>query len=142
MTQYRYRPLNEHLQQQPLQLLYPGRYLTQDDMFTGENIEPEDPEGLLKTRLINDINTEFAHKQENEMAKILGGKDQILTHPAVEPEAMIEDPSLRGVSLETPVAVDMAQTSNPKSNVYSGAPIDIENYKNTKIGRASCRERV
>ena len=62
------------------------------------------------------------------MAKILGGKDQILTHPAVEPEAMIEDPSLRGVSLETPVAVDMAQTSNPKSNVYSGAPIDIENY--------------
>jgi len=99
--QQSYRYMAYPFQKQPLQLLYPGRVMQQDYHYTGENIPNEDPEGLDRTRH-QTAALAYAAKMEREaLSKHLGGKDKIARHPAVEPEAIIEDPQLQHIGLGT-----------------------------------------
>ena len=80
---------------QPLQLLYPGRFMLNSYHYDGSNIPNENPIGLQESR---EEMAAFAHasKMEQEaLSRHLGGKDKVVNHPAVEPEAVIEDPSLK-----------------------------------------------
>lgn len=125
----KYRPLNRPFLEQPLQLLYTGRFLKQGESFTGDNITPAEPECLDYTRDTNDINTQIAYKELNDNSKILGGISDILPHPVVEPEAIIEDPQLTRLVLQNPVAVNMGNTEDPSSSIFPEQEVLIENYQ-------------
>lgn len=122
-----YRPMNLPFRPQQLQELYPGRLMNPLYSYTGDNIPPEDPDCVAQTHLLSDMNIDMANKELNAMEYILGGRDKIIPNPPVEPEATIEDPSLKGVNIGTPVAIDMGSTTNPNASIFGGVPVDIEN---------------
>lgn len=95
-----YRFMGYPLQQQKLQLLYPGRLMERNWDFTGDNIPNEDPEGLERTRNQNSALAKAAKMEMEAMERHLGGKHKVVNHPAVEPEAMIEDPALIGLDMK------------------------------------------
>ena len=92
-TSYRY--MSHPFKKQPLHLLYPGRYMSNQYHFTGDNIPNEDPEGLDRTRDDIAILAKASRMEQEAFARHLGGKDPVVYHPAVEPEATIEDPDLK-----------------------------------------------
>lgn len=85
---------------QKLQLLYPGRFLEQDYNYDGSNIPNENMEGLEKTRKISQALRTAYDMEKEALSRHLGGKNRIFPLPAVEPDAIINDPRLSGVSLE------------------------------------------
>lgn len=85
---------------QPLQLLYPGRFLLPGDNYNGSNIPHEDMEGLEKTRKMSQALRTAYDIEKEALSRHLGGKYPIYPHPAVEPDAIINDPRLSGVSLD------------------------------------------
>ncbi len=97
-TSYRY--MAYPLQQQPLQLLYPGRYMTPDMHFTRDNIKNSDPEGLARTKFQDKALQQASDIESEALSRLLGGKGKILRHPAVMPESVIEDPSLANVIID------------------------------------------
>nr|QBK86216.1 MAG: hypothetical protein LCMAC102_00100 [Marseillevirus LCMAC102] len=94
-----YRYTKYPFRKQHLQLLYPGRLLTQEYHYTGENIPNENPEGLLKTKTHDAALAKAASMEQEALARHLGGKDKVVRHPAVEPEAVLEDPKLTSLTL-------------------------------------------
>lgn len=94
-----YRYTKYPFRKQHLQLLYPGRLLTQNYHYTGENIPNEDPEGLLETKTHDAALAKAASMEQEALARHLGGKDKVVRHPAVEPEAVLEDPRLTSLTL-------------------------------------------
>jgi hypothetical protein len=103
---------------QHLQLLYPGRILTNQYHYTGDNIPNEDMEGLQNTR--DDLAAlGLASRMEMEaIERHLGGKDKIIPHPAVEPEAPNEDPALTSLNI-----LDTSDGLNPNLKHVS-SPLD------------------
>ncbi len=99
--QQSYRYMAYPFQKQPLHLLYPGRIMEQEYHYTGENIPNEDPFGLEKTQAQTVALARAAKMEREALARHLGGKDKIARHPAVEPEAVIEDPDLARLSINT-----------------------------------------
>ena len=95
-----YRYMKYPLQQQPLQLLYPGRYMTMDMHFTRDNIPNSDPEGLARTKFQDKALQQAANIESEALSRLLGGHGKILRHPAVMPEASIENPSLANVTID------------------------------------------
>jgi hypothetical protein len=89
------------LQQQPLQLLYPGRYMTPEMHFTRDNIPNENPEGLAHTKYVDKALRDAAEIESEALSRHLGGHGKVLRHPAVMPEASIEDPTLAGVTIDS-----------------------------------------
>jgi hypothetical protein len=89
------------MQQQPLQLLYPGRYMNMDMHFTRQGIPSEDPQGLALTKSRDKAFQDAANIESEALSRHLGGKGKVLQHPAVMPEASIEDPSLAGVTIDS-----------------------------------------
>lgn len=85
---------------QPLQLLYPGRFLSPNDNYNGSNIPHEDMEGLEKTRKMSQALRTAYDIEKEALSRHLGGNHPIYPHPAVEPDAIINDPRLSWVSLE------------------------------------------
>jgi hypothetical protein len=85
---------------QPLHLLYPGRFLLPGDNYNGSNIPHEDMEGLEKTRKMSQALRTAYDIEKEALSRHLGGNHKIYPHPAVEPDAIINDPRLSGVSLE------------------------------------------
>lgn len=85
---------------QPLQLLYPGRILEPDYHYTGDNIPNEDMTGLERTRKISRSLAVAYNMEKEALSRHLGGKSKIVPHPAVEPEAIINDPRLGSINLE------------------------------------------
>jgi hypothetical protein len=84
---------------QPLQLLYPGRYMEPYYNTTGSNIPNEDMEGLDKSRKMS-RSLRVAYDMEIEaLSRHLGGKDKIYPFPAAAPEAVIQDPRLATMSM-------------------------------------------
>lgn len=94
-----YRYMSYPFQKQPLQLLYPGRYLTPQDYYTAENIPNEDMDGLDMTRETNAILSHVARMETEALSRHLGGKHPVVAHPAVEPEAPNEDPALTSLNI-------------------------------------------
>ena len=87
-----YRLMSHPPQQQPLQLLYPGRTMSYSDFING--IEHSSPEGIDSTMKTNLANTIEARNIELDLKHYLGGDKRLLAHPFVEPEVMIQDPGL------------------------------------------------
>jgi hypothetical protein len=84
---------------QPLQLLYPGRFMKPYYNTSGSNIPNEDMEGLDKSRKIS-RSMKVAYDMEIEaLSRHLGGKDKIYPFPAAAPEAVIQDPRLATMSM-------------------------------------------
>ena len=96
-TSYRY--MKYPLQQQPLQLLYPGRYMTSDMHFTRDNVKNEDPEGLARTKFQDKALQQASDIESEALSRHLGGHGKVLRHPSVMPEASIEDPTLANVTI-------------------------------------------
>ena len=96
-----YRNMRYPLQQQPLQLLYPGRLYVPEYHFTRDNIPNSNPLGLERTKYQYKAYTDAARIESEAMSRELGGKGKLLRHPAVMPEASIEDPSLAGVTIDS-----------------------------------------
>jgi len=95
-----YRYMAYPLQQQPLQLLYPGRIYLPEYHFTRDNIPNEDPEGLALTKYRDKAFQDAANIESEALSRHLGGIGKVLRHPATPPEASIEDPSLAGVTID------------------------------------------
>ena len=96
----KYRLMQCPFVKQPLHLLYEGRFLEPNFNYDGSNIPNEDMEGLDRTRKVS-RSLRVAYQMEKEaLERHLAGKDKIYPLPAVEPEAMIEDPRLAGTALE------------------------------------------
>lgn len=100
-----YRYMSYPFQKQPLHLLYPGRVMQQDWHYTGENIPNEDPDGLKKTRFGITALDRAAKMEQEALARHLGGKYKIVNHPAVEPEAIIEDLNQTNSAINTSTGV-------------------------------------
>ena len=116
-----YRFMGYPPQRQPLQLLYPGRMMEQWYHFTGDNIPNEDPDGAFATQEQLGALSKAADMETEAMAKYLGGKEKVLRHPAVAPEAILEDPALRGTTLEsTPPPVINLQSTSPDGTSSQG----------------------
>lgn len=96
-TSYRY--MAYPLQQQPLQTLYPGRFMEPDYHYTGDNIPNEDLPGAIKTQQTTAALAKAAEMQLEAFERHLGGRPKTVSHPAVEPEVTIEDPQLRSLTL-------------------------------------------
>jgi hypothetical protein len=96
-----YRYMEYPFQKQPLQLLYPGRFMEPYYHYTGENIPNEDPIGLALTQSQNASLSRAAVMKQEAISRYLGGTNKIVRHPVVEPEAVIEDPQLQNFSLNT-----------------------------------------
>lgn len=94
-----YRYMSYPFPKQELQLLYPGRLMNNQYHYTGENIPNENPEGLERTKYVGAALAKAAKMEGEALARHLGGKDKVVPHPAVEPEAIIEDPNLAGLSI-------------------------------------------
>lgn len=88
-TSYRY--MAYPFRSQPLQLLYPGRFMNRTDAADYSNIPNEDPVGL-EARMTEDSALSYAYQREIEaMERMLGGKNKIAVHPAVPPEAILDN---------------------------------------------------
>ncbi len=83
------------MKKQKLQTLYPGRYLSYDTHYTGDNISPEDPEGLDKSRSRSAAMERAARMETEALSRHLGGKDKFIRGPAIDPDAKVEDPAKR-----------------------------------------------
>lgn len=94
-----YRFMSYPFRKQHLQLLYPGRFLTTQDYYTGENIPNENMDGLDETRESNAILSHVARMEMEALQRHLGGKHPVVPHPAVEPEAPTEDPALTNLTM-------------------------------------------
>lgn len=97
-----YRYTSYPFLKQPLQLLYPGRYMRRDYHYSGDNILHEDPIGLDITKSKDAALSRAYQRQEEALERHLGGKDKVVPHPAVEPEATIEDPALKDIGINPP----------------------------------------
>lgn len=95
-----YRYMKYPPQQQRLQLLYPGRFMTSEMNFTRTDIPNENPEGLRLTKDIDDALTKAAKIESEAFSRHLGGHGNVLRHPAVAPESPIENPYQSGVSIQ------------------------------------------
>ena len=88
----------------PLHELYPGRPMLTSYFYDRSEIPNEDPDGAAKTY--------ESHKQEmmtyanqlENLARAQGGGDiaKIDVHPAVEPDALVDDPHLHDISMIIP----------------------------------------
>ena len=87
------------LPKQQLQLLYPGRLMSNQWHYNGDNIPNEDPQGLIYTQSHTSALERAAAIEEEALARHLGGKYNVARHPFVAPESTIEDPDLRYVSI-------------------------------------------
>ena len=94
-----YQYLVHPLPPQQLQELYPGKLMSNQWHYTGDNIPNEDPEGLEYTKSRMSALARAAAMEEEALARHLGGKHHVARHPAVTPEATIEDPDLRSLSV-------------------------------------------
>lgn len=128
-----YRFMAYPLQQQKLQLLYPGRYLLPPDWYTSDNILNENPEEL-ETFREESKNLAYAAKLRNEaLSRHLGGTPKVIRHPAVEPEYPIEDPELRSLTLENGPNPFPETINSPIDNVLKDIVNDTrENYESVK----------
>jgi hypothetical protein len=92
--------------------------MTNQYHYTGDNIPNEDMEGLQNTR--DDLAAlGLASRMEMEaIERHLGGKDKIIPHPAVEPEAPNEDPALTSLNI-----LDTSDGLNPNLKHVS-SPLD------------------
>jgi len=88
------------LPKQQLQLLYPGRLMSNQWHPNGDNIPNEDPQGLAYTQSHMSALERAAAIEEEALARHLGGKHKVARHPFVAPESVIEDPGLRDVSIQ------------------------------------------
>lgn len=89
-----YRFMKYPFQRQKLQLLYPGRYMSNQWDYTGSNIPNEDPEGLERTRNTRKILSGVAHEEEEAISRRLGGVGHISPQAADPPDAIVNDPQL------------------------------------------------
>jgi len=94
-----YRFMSYPPPKQPLQLLYPGRFMLNSYHYDGSNIPNENPVGLEETRDEMAAFTKASKMEQEALARHLGGKNKVARHPAVEPEAIMEDPALSSISL-------------------------------------------
>ena len=107
--------------QQPLQLLYPGRYMSSEYTPDLKNIAPVSEFGknltneVLDSHLIDDVLTSEAEARTEYYARELAGKVRIPNHPAVSPEALINDPELRSMKPELDPSVQEFDTKVPSS---------------------------
>ncbi len=108
-----YRYMGYPLLPQRLHTLYPGRLMSQKWHYTGDNIPSEDPIGLQETQAHNAALTRAAEMEEEALERHLGGRNKISRHPPVEPEATIEDPSLKGITIQTPVDPETSDIKSP-----------------------------
>ena len=69
--------------------------------YTGENIPNANPIGLEETKQAGAALALAAKIEGEALARHLGGKDKVVNHPAVAPEMVVEDPSLRGLNMPT-----------------------------------------
>lgn len=100
ITLNKYRPMDCPFKKQKLHLLYPGRFLSQEYEPDGYNIPHSDPENLEKSRKMSK-SLQAAYNMEKEaLSRHLGGDYKVYPFPAVEPEAIIDDPGLRGLDIE------------------------------------------
>lgn len=119
----KYRLMKCPFQKQNLQLLYPGRFLSQEYEASGYNIPHENEVELDKTRKMSS-SLKQAYSMENEaLSRHLGGKYKIFPFPAVEPEAIIDDPRLKGLNTEIfkekVKTTQFEDSENPINNVYN-----------------------
>ena len=133
-----YRYMDYPFQKQPLQLLYPGRVMQRDWHYTGENIPNEDPIGLAKTQYQTAALAYAAKMEQEALARHLGGRDKIVRHPAVEPEAVIEDPSLASMSIQTTPGMD-GNLDNVPSRLDDLSQVEDQIHKITADVRKSLK---
>ena len=101
-------------QRQQLQLLYPGRPMEQGYHYSGDNIPNPNPVGLRVTKEVENTLEDVSRMENEALARRYGGIHNIINYPAVEPDAIIEDPRLTGLTLESTIGL------NPNSeSVYS-----------------------
>lgn len=118
-----YRYLKYPLPKQQLQLLYPGRLMNNQMDFTGNNIPNEYPVELEHQRqVMNNLTQEALNTQEMISREKLG-VHPVIPYGIVEPEAQIEDPQLKTLTLdETPMPFEYSpqrenyQNVNPRLN--------------------------
>ena len=118
---------------QELQLLYPGRLMSNQWHYTGDNIPNEDPQGLAYTKSHSSALERAAAIEEEALARHLGGKNKVARHPAVEPEAVIEDPDLRYVSIRDSPNPNLDKVP---SQIPSMRTIDIAGERLSETSRA------
>ena len=107
----KYRHLAKPLPVGSLHTVYPGRPMLPEYHYTFENVPHEHPEELAKTRERYEALISGQMEREEMDARQSGAGDKVSQHPAVEPEALIEDPGLRAL---TPFPVPVV---NPKQSL-------------------------
>jgi len=95
-----YRYMAHPLPKQPLQTLYPGRFMEQNYHYTGDNIPNEDFIGALQTQQMSAALSKAADYEREALERHLGGRPKMAVHPPVEPEATLEDPDLRSLTVD------------------------------------------
>jgi len=102
-----YRYLVYPLPKQQLQLLYPGRLMNNQMSFTGNNIPNEHPVELERQRQLMANLTETAIGEQEMVAREKLGVDPVIPFGVVAPEAQLEDPALKALTMsETPVPIE------------------------------------
>ena len=119
-----YRFMKYPLPIQKLHTIYPGRLMQRDWHYTGDNIPNEHPMELLRAREHQDALDIAAEMETEAIERHLGGKDKVIRHPAVEPEAPIEDPTLRGLIFERDPSVNPAQVTTLLDNLRKTTTLD------------------
>jgi len=89
--------INNPQPNQPLQLLYPGKFMEGDYYFDREKLafQNENYEGLKKTLHISKALEKAYNLEQEALERHLGGKHKIVNHVAVEPEEILDNPALR-----------------------------------------------
>lgn len=104
-------------QRQQLQLLYPGRPMEQYYHYSGDNIPNPNPMGLRITKEVDNTLEDVSRMENEALARRYGGIHNIINYPAVEPEAIIEDPRLTSLEIKDTIGL------NPNSE-FVNSPYD------------------
>lgn len=78
-------------QKQPLQLLYPGRYMHANYEASGSNIPNSNPEGLKATQLDLEEKAAIAKLEEEILVRRLGGQPKTIETGFIQPTSLAED---------------------------------------------------
>ena len=132
-----YRSMDNPFKYQKLHELYPGRLMSISHHYTGEDIPPEDEAGVELTRHRDQALTAAAVAEEEALYRHLGGKTDVVYHPAVAPDQVVEDPALHTVTMIPQPDYDNDRSpskfpyENTPKNPFLGASVSggTENFR-------------
>lgn len=142
-----FRYMSYPFQRQQLQLLYPGRPMEQNYHYSGDNIPNPDPVGLRITKEVDNTLEDVSRMENEALARRYGGIHNIINYPAVEPEAIIEDPRLIKLGIKDTIGLNPNSefVNSPYDSLpgtYKTAQSEVDYVREIEEGRGSRRRFV